>query len=74
MANSTEALMAYCLLILDVAAEYISISFKPNIINHCKPSHIFYGAFQTFGLQLIFTPKGLLGTNYTPRIVLDTMN
>ena len=60
--------IAYCLLILD-----ISISFKPNIINHCRPSHISYGAFQTLGLQLILIPKGLLGTNYMPRIILDTM-
>ena len=44
-----------------------------NIINHCRPSNFSYGAFQTIGLQLIFTPKGLLGTNYMPRIILDTM-
>ena len=44
-----------------------------NIINHCRPGNFTYGAFQTIGLQLIFTPKGLLGTNYMPRIILDTM-
>ena len=71
--NNNCSGIAYCLLILDIAVEYISISFKPNIINHCRPSHISYGAYQTFGLQLIFTPKGLLGTNYMPRIILDTM-
>ena len=71
--NNNCSYIAYCLLILDITAEYISISFKPNIINHCRPSHISYGAYQTFGLQLIFTPKGLPGTNYKPRIILDTM-
>ena len=73
MANSTEALMSYCLLRLDIAAEYIIISFKPNIINHYRPSSFSYGDFKTFGLQLIFTPKELLGTNYMPRIILDTV-
>ena len=48
------------LLRLYIAATYKSVSLKPNIINHHRPSKVAYGAFKNFTLQPIHAPHNHL--------------